>query len=141
MWGALAIAASRISTPKMTGRRFHRTTEMIPHRPWKAKSPFASRPIKISINKGTRGVRARYDAVLLPFISIVRSPGRPVILVPEDYTQLIPQEFSGVTDVKFITPINSLRIFWCKRLCNFSQQGQDRVVIFSWELRLLNPQS
>ena len=25
-------------------------------------------------------------------------------------TQLIPQEFSGVTEVKFLTPTNSLRI-------------------------------
>ena len=33
--------------------------------------------------------------------------------------QLIPQEFSGVTEVKLITPINALRIFWCKRSCNF----------------------
>ena len=33
-----------------------RTTEAIPRRPWKAKSPFASRPIKTSIRKGTRGV-------------------------------------------------------------------------------------
>ena len=48
--------------------------------PGLVKSPFASRPIKININKGTRGVHVRYDAVLLPFISIVRSPGRPVIV-------------------------------------------------------------
>ena len=31
-------------------------------------------------NKGTQGVRARYGAELPPFISIVRYPGRPVIL-------------------------------------------------------------
>ena len=67
----------------MTGRRFHRTTEAIPRRPWKAKSPFASKPTKISINWGTQGVRTRYGTVLLPFIPIVRSPGRPVILVPD----------------------------------------------------------
>ena len=59
------------STPNMTGRRFHRTTEALPRRPWKAKRFFASRPIKISIKKGTRGVRTRYDTVLFPFISIV----------------------------------------------------------------------
>ena len=35
----------------MTGRRFHRTTEAIPRRPWKAKSPFASRPIQIGIKR------------------------------------------------------------------------------------------
>ena len=39
---------------------------MIPHRPWKSKSPFASRPMKASISKGTQGVRARYDAVPCP---------------------------------------------------------------------------
>ena len=27
------------STPNMTGRRFHRTADMIPRRPWKAKAP------------------------------------------------------------------------------------------------------
>ena len=31
-------------------------------------------------NKGPQGVRARYDAELPPIISIVRHPGRPVIL-------------------------------------------------------------
>ena len=35
--------------------------------------------MKISTNKGMRGVRTRYDAVLLPNISILRHPGRPVI--------------------------------------------------------------
>ena len=34
--------------------------------------------------------------------------------------KLIPQEFSGATKVKFTTPINSPRIFWCKRGCNRS---------------------
>ena len=72
-----------MSAPDMTGRRFHRTTPAIPRRPWKSKSPFASRPLKTSIKKGTRGVRTRYDTVLPPFISDVRFPGRPVILVPE----------------------------------------------------------
>ena len=62
------------STPNMTGRRFHRTTEGIPSSSWKAKSPFASSPIKLSVKKGTRGVRTRYDTVLLPFISVVRCP-------------------------------------------------------------------
>ena len=33
---------------------------------------------------------------------------------PARTTQLISQEFSGVT------PINSMRILWCKRLCNIS---------------------
>ena len=68
----------RLSTPNMTGRGFHRTTEAIPRRPWKAKRFFVSGPIKTSIKKGTRGVHTRYDAVLLPFISIAWCPGRPV---------------------------------------------------------------
>ena len=49
-------------------------------------SPFASRPITISIMKGTRGVSTRYDTVLLPFSSIVRCPGRPFIPVPDRLT-------------------------------------------------------
>ena len=67
----------------MTGRGFHCTTEAIPRRPWKAKTSFASGPVKISIKKGTRGVHTRYDTVLLPFISIVRCPSRPVMPLPE----------------------------------------------------------
>ena len=82
-WNNKPLLRRPFSTPNMTGRRFHRTTEVIPRRPWKSKSPFAPRLIKITINKGTRGVRASYDAVLPPFISIVRSPGRPVISVPD----------------------------------------------------------
>ena len=79
------------STPNMTGRRFHRITEVIPRRPWKSKSPFASRPIKISINKGTRGLHARYDRVLPPFIHIVGSPGRPVhfVVKPRPHCQIV----------------------------------------------------
>ena len=42
----------------MTRRRFQRTTEVIPRRPWKSKNHFASRPIKIGINTGTvKGAR------------------------------------------------------------------------------------
>ena len=36
---------------------------------------------------------------------------------PIRITQLIPWQLSGVTDVKFITPTNSLRVFWCNRWC------------------------
>ena len=76
-WSSFAYNSSFFTRHRtLTGRRFHRTTEMIPCRPWKAKSTFASRPIKINLNKGTRGVRVRCDAVLLPFISIGRSPGK-----------------------------------------------------------------
>ena len=71
------------SAPNMTGRRFHRTAEAIPRQPWKSKSPFAYRCMKISIKRGTRGARARYDVALPPFISVVRSPGRPVTLVTD----------------------------------------------------------
>ena len=74
-----------ISTPNMTGRRFHRTMDMILARPWKSKSPSASTLIKQCTNKGTQGVQARYDAELPPIISIVRYPGRPVISVPDDF--------------------------------------------------------
>ena len=35
-------------------------------------------------NKETQGVRARYNAELSPIISIVRHPGRPVILGVEE---------------------------------------------------------
>ena len=71
-----------LCTLDMTRRRFHRTAEVIPRRPWKSKNPFASRSTTISINKGTQGERTRYDAGLLPFISIVQSPGHPVISAP-----------------------------------------------------------
>ena len=40
-------------------------------------------------NKGTRGVHASYDTVLPPFISIVWSPGRPVISVPDLFSSRI----------------------------------------------------
>ena len=67
----------------MTGRRFHRTTEAIPRRPWKSKSPFAFRPMQISIKRWTRGVCARYDAVLPPLISVVCRSSSQVISVPD----------------------------------------------------------
>ena len=38
---------------------FHRTTEVIPRRPWKSTSPFASRAVKICKNERTQGVRER----------------------------------------------------------------------------------
>ena len=49
------------STPNMTGRRFHCTVEVIPRRPWKSKSPFASSPFwrsrKHKDGKGAHEVR------------------------------------------------------------------------------------
>ena len=61
---------------------------MIPRCPWKSKKPIASRLLEINIDKGTRGVRARYDVVLPPFTSIVLSPRRPFILVREKQLSL-----------------------------------------------------
>ena len=63
----------------MTGQRFHRTTEAIPRHSWKSKSIFVSRPIKVSTDKGGAKGAPRFDAVLPPFISIVRSPVCPAI--------------------------------------------------------------
>ena len=40
------------SRPNMNGRRFHRTMEMIPARPWWSKSPSVSTPIKQSTKQG-----------------------------------------------------------------------------------------
>ena len=53
-----AFYGNPLSTLNMTGRRFHRTTEAIPRRPWKAKRLFRSRPVKI---EGYARVRTRYD--------------------------------------------------------------------------------
>ena len=64
------------STPNMTGRGFHRTTEVIPRRPWKSKSPFASRPIKISKTTRTQG-RAR--GTTRHFLQAFPSYGPPVV--------------------------------------------------------------
>ena len=55
------------STPNMTGRRFHRTMEVIPALPWKAKSPSVSRLSKLNIKQGdARGaseVRRRTSSI------------------------------------------------------------------------------
>ena len=40
------------STPNVTGRRFHRTMEMIPAVPWLFKTPFISTPVKQSTKQG-----------------------------------------------------------------------------------------
>ena len=76
------VAASE-STPDMTGSRFHRTTEVISRRPWNSESPPLLPDQRTSMNKGTQGVSMRYEAVLLQFISIVRSTSRPVISAPD----------------------------------------------------------
>ena len=53
---------------------------------------------------------------------------------PSRITQLISQDFSGVTNEKFVKPINSLRLFWCKR----SKRDKTGWCNFSCALRLLN---
>ena len=55
--------------------------EMIPALPSGSLKALMFPPLLNKLqNNGTRGVRAGYDAELPPFISIVRYPGRPVIL-------------------------------------------------------------
>ena len=51
MWGS-EIGGETYSTANMTGRRFHRTMEMIPALPWKSTSPSVSTPIKKSTKQG-----------------------------------------------------------------------------------------
>ena len=76
--GFLKILECRhFSTPNMIGRRLNRTTEAIPRCPWKAKSAFASRPIRINIMKATRRVRTRHDTV--HFFHSFPSCGAPVV--------------------------------------------------------------
>ena len=43
--------------------------------------------------------------------------GLSTTIGPIRITPLISQQLSGVTEVKFIMPMNSLRIFWCNRWC------------------------
>ena len=64
-------------------------------------------------------------AITMITIVVIKSPTKthdPSIF-PENYTigpicitQLIPREFSAVAEVKLISPINSLGIFWCNLL-------------------------
>ena len=66
----------------MAGRRFHRTMEMIPARPWSSKSPSVSTPMRKQSTKqgnarGTSEVR-RGTSFFFHFDCPV--PGRPVIL-------------------------------------------------------------
>ena len=87
----------------MTWRRFNRAREVIPRRPWKSKSPFASRPMKTSINKGTRGVRARYDAV--------RPPSHGPTVVQSYRSQQMLLSMLARILVKFLTFSAALAIF------------------------------
>ena len=52
----------------------------LPALPLSSKTRAVSTPIKQSTKLGTQGVQASYDTELPPFISIVRHPGRPVII-------------------------------------------------------------
>ena len=54
--------------------------------------------------------------------------------------QLFPQDFSGVTEVKFRAPANSLRISGVKDGVILPKRDKTRWCNFSWQLRLLNPQ-
>ena len=51
-----------------------------PPSPGSLKAPLFPSLLRKVQNKGTQWVRARYDAELPPFISIIRHPGRPAIL-------------------------------------------------------------
>ena len=44
-------------------------------------------------------------------------PNRYSTIGPIRITQSIPRKFSGVTEVNIVTPIHSLKIFWCNRWC------------------------
>ena len=70
------------------------------------------------IKKGTRGVRMRYDTVLLPFISIVRCPGRPVIPVPDESPyQVVPIVDTGtIAATLFAATASDSEIFPAKAL-------------------------
>ena len=64
------------STPNMTRRRFHRTTEVIPRRPWKSKSPLLPDLIKQVKTQGCKGCirgTTRY------FLHAFPSYGPPVV--------------------------------------------------------------
>ena len=72
---------------------FHRTTEAIPHRPWKSKALLLPDLLKQARNKGMRGLHARHDAV---FLHSIPSNGPPVV---QSYLSLIFRQmhraFSG----------------------------------------------
>ena len=64
------------STPNMTRRRFHRATEVSPRRPWKSKSPFASRPLQRSEIQGRKG---HAQGTTRYFLHSFPSHGPPVV--------------------------------------------------------------
>ena len=54
---------------------FHRTAEVIPHHPWKSKSPFVSRPMRFSMNTCAHKVRHSTSVVLFK-CPVLRSSSR-----------------------------------------------------------------
>ena len=63
-----------------------------------------------------------------------------ITIGPFRIAQLIPQDCSGVTEVKFIAPIHSLRIFCVKDGVIFPKTDKTRWCNFSWTSRLPNLQ-
>ena len=62
-------------------------------------------------------------------------------LGPLGITQFIPREVSGVIEVKFITPIHSLRNYLVSSVvCSFLIGTRQESVFFFLELGLINPQ-
>ena len=75
------IFAWQKSTPNMTGAKVPPYNGNDPPPAPGSLKALLFPPLLIKVeNKGTQGVRARCGAELPPFISIVRCPGRPVIL-------------------------------------------------------------
>ena len=77
--------------------------EMIPALPGSLKTLLFPPLSNKAQNKGTQGVRAKYGVELPPFISIVRYPGRPVILGMDKKTFLRLLGISGLGGVE--TPV------------------------------------
>ena len=81
-----------LSTPNLTGQRFHRTMEWSPPAPGSLKALLLPPLLNKVRNKGAQGVQARYGAELHPFISLVRYPGRLVILGMESLLRSRPSK-------------------------------------------------
>ena len=62
-------------------------------------------------NKGTRGVPVRHGEELPPFISMVRYPGRPVILGMEKWVKLRVSKSGEILEADFSTCLQSTWIF------------------------------
>ena len=83
VFGTTTLEMIFLSTPNMTGRRFHCAMEVIPRHPWKSKSAFASsRPTQTSITRGRERCAWGTTRHFLHPLPSCGSPGRPVISVP-----------------------------------------------------------